>query len=194
MRLYAIDELAADGYPLAWHEVVKHAVRDEAGHRCVRCGHPYLVGQTAPEWSLCDERCTHGGPLRVAAETAYGATGSYGLFDELEPARALAASMQPDGGGVYGARVEAKWRVLTVHHLDGDKANCRWWNLVALCQRCHLQIQNRVQMARVWPWEHSVWFRPYVAGYYAFAYLGEDLDREAVEARQDELLALERAA
>jgi len=30
---------------------------------------------------------------------------------------------------------------LTVHHLDGDKANCAYSNLVALCQRCHLRIQ-----------------------------------------------------
>jgi hypothetical protein len=87
---------------------------------------------------------------------------------------------------------EARWRILTVHHLDGDKANCRWWNLAALCQRCHLQIQGKVQMARVWPWEHTPWFRPYVAGYYAWAYLGRDLDRDQVEARLGELLALER--
>jgi len=32
---------------------------------------------------------------------------------------------------------------LTVHHLDGDKANCDYSNLVALCQRCHLMIQAR---------------------------------------------------
>ena len=31
--------------------------------------------------------------------------------------------------------------VLTVHHLDGDKANCTIGNLVALCQKCHLRIQ-----------------------------------------------------
>jgi 5-methylcytosine-specific restriction endonuclease McrA len=31
---------------------------------------------------------------------------------------------------------------LTVHHLDGDKANCTYENLVALCQRCHLHIQH----------------------------------------------------
>ncbi|HDD36640.1 hypothetical protein DRN34_03175 [Thermococci archaeon] len=30
---------------------------------------------------------------------------------------------------------------LTVHHLDGNPANCRYSNLVALCQRCHLAIQ-----------------------------------------------------
>lgn len=32
---------------------------------------------------------------------------------------------------------------LTVHHLDGDKSNCDFSNLVALCQRCHLTIQAR---------------------------------------------------
>src|SRR3972149_6628883 len=60
-------------------------------------------------------------------------------------------------------------RVLTVHHLDGNKANCEWWNLAALCQRCHLSIQGRVVMERAWLFEHSAWFWPYVAGYYAHA-------------------------
>jgi 5-methylcytosine-specific restriction endonuclease McrA len=32
---------------------------------------------------------------------------------------------------------------LTVHHLDGNPANCAYENLVALCQRCHLHIQAR---------------------------------------------------
>lgn len=56
---------------------------------------------------------------------------------------------------------------LTVHHLDGDKANCRWWNMPALCQRCHLHIQAKVVMRRAWLLPHSEWFKPYVAGYYA---------------------------
>lgn len=30
---------------------------------------------------------------------------------------------------------------LTVHHLNGDKADCRYENLLACCQRCHLRIQ-----------------------------------------------------
>ena len=84
--------------------------------------------------------------------------------------------------------------VLTVHHLDGDKANCRWWNLAALCQRCHLHIQGTVVMEQPFIYEHSAWFKPYVAGFYAWKYLGEDLTREAVEARMGELLALERVA
>jgi len=56
---------------------------------------------------------------------------------------------------------------LTVHHLDMNPANCEWWNLVALCQRCHLHIQAKVVMSRIWMFEHSDWFKPYVAGYYA---------------------------
>lgn len=84
--------------------------------------------------------------------------------------------------------------VLTVHHWDGNKANCRWWNLLALCQRCHLQIQGKVTPDRPWVWEHSDWFKPYVAGYYAWRYNGEAIERSEVEARLDELLALEAVA
>lgn len=79
--------------------------------------------------------------------------------------------------------------VLTVHHLDADKSNCRWWNLVALCQRCHLSIQGRVIMARTWMLPHSEWFKIYVAGYYAFHY-GLPDDREYVMAHIDDLIDL----
>jgi len=57
--------------------------------------------------------------------------------------------------------------VLTVHHLDMDPANCEWWNCPALCQKCHLSIQAKVVMENPWMFDHSEWFRPYVAGYYA---------------------------
>lgn len=87
------------------------------------------------------------------------------------------------------------WRILTVHHLDGDKSNCRWHNLLALCQRCHLRIQGKVNPDRPWVMtEHTPWFRPYVAGFYALKYLGLELTRAEAEARLDELLGLERAA
>lgn len=56
---------------------------------------------------------------------------------------------------------------LTVHHLDLNPANCAWWNLAALCQRCHLQIQAKVVIERPYMFAHSDWFKPYVAGYYA---------------------------
>jgi three-Cys-motif partner protein len=35
--------------------------------------------------------------------------------------------------------------VLTVHHRNGNPANCAKENLVALCQRCHLRAQGRLQ-------------------------------------------------
>lgn len=79
---------------------------------------------------------------------------------------------------------------LTVHHLDMDKANCVWWNLVALCQRCHLHIQAKVIMERPWMFEHTEWFKPHVAGYLAHHVLNEDLTREQVMDRLDGLLEL----
>lgn len=56
---------------------------------------------------------------------------------------------------------------LTVHHLDINPSNCAWWNIPALCQRCHLSIQSKVVMERPYMFEHSEWFKPYVAAYYA---------------------------
>jgi hypothetical protein len=90
-------------YPDNWNEIAT-AVKDSAGWKCVRCGHPHDI---------------------------------------------------PAG------------YMLTVHHLDLNPANCAWWNIPALCQRCHLRIQARVVMERFYMFEHSIWFRPYVAGYYA---------------------------
>ncbi len=78
---------------------------------------------------------------------------------------------------------------LTVHHLNGEKGDCAWHNLAPLCQRCHLRIQARVIMERPWLLEHSEWFKPYVAGYYA-AMHGLPDDRQYVTAHIDELIAL----
>ena len=179
-RLYSLGELGPDGYPPEWHQTIKHQVRANAGHRCVRCWHPYECGQHGSgEWSACDPLCTHHGPFRHQLNN-----GEWILHD---PAQGIT----PYLFAVNEIPVEARWRILTVHHLDGNKANCRWWNLAALCQRCHLEIQGKVVMDRVWPHEHSRWFRPYVAGYYAHRYLGQDLTRQEAEARTEELLALE---
>lgn len=84
--------------------------------------------------------------------------------------------------------------VLTVHHFDGNKSNNAWWNLMALCQKCHLRVQGRVVPDIPYFLEHAEWAKPYVAGFYAKKYLKLDLTREKVMPRLDELLALERAA
>jgi 5-methylcytosine-specific restriction endonuclease McrA len=83
----------------------------------------------------------------------------------------------------------AEGYTLTVHHLTMDPANNRWWNLAALCQRCHLTIQARVVMERTWFLEQSDWFKPHAAGYYAHVF-GLPDDREFVEAHVDELIAI----
>ncbi len=88
---------------------------------------------------------------------------------------------------------DGKLRVLTVHHLDGDKANCRWWNLLALCQVCHLQIQGRVIPERPYLFDHSPWFVPFVCGFYASYYGGIDITRAEAEADTERWLRLNPA-
>lgn len=85
-------------------------------------------------------------------------------------------------------------RILTTHHFDGDKANDQWWNLLALCQVCHLQIQGKVNPDIPYFFEHSEWIKPFVAGFYASKYEGRQITRAEAESRLDELLAHERKA
>ena len=200
LRQYREAECGKDGYPFAWHgkcacdaigldddelclfgdctegRAIKDLIRAEAQDRCERCRHPYSKGEG--EWSVCDERCRHAGPVQLMT--------TEGWHD------AFPATGEAWGAAVYAAgQGRARYRILTVHHLDEDKANCRWWNLVALCQRCHLRMQKRVVMDRPYHYEHSEWFQPYAAAFYAFKYLGEDLSRAEVMARLPELLKLE---
>lgn len=82
---------------------------------------------------------------------------------------------------------------LTVHHLDIHPSNRAWWNLAALCQRCHLHIQSKVIMERPYMFEHSPWFKPYAAGYYAHQH-GECETQPAVMAHLERLLAYGRVS
>lgn len=84
-------------------------------------------------------------------------------------------------------------RILTTHHLDGNKANDEWWNLLALCQVCHLKVQAKVDPRIPFFLEHSAWFKPYAAGFYAHKYEGRNITREEADVRQDELLRYELA-
>jgi hypothetical protein len=75
--------------------------------------------------------------------------------------------------------------VLTVHHLNGDKWQCELWNLAALCQRCHLRIQNKVIWDRIpeeYNWltlmyesvtEHSEWMARHIKAYNVYAWLND---------------------
>ena len=57
---------------------------------------------------------------------------------------------------------DGKQRMLTVHHLDMNKSNCEPWNLAALCQKCHLEIQAKVDFEQSYMLEHSEWMRWHV--------------------------------
>ncbi len=180
-------EIGPDGYPYAWHagqrvidmgEGVKQLIRRVNGYRCERCHHPFPPG-VAGEWSPCDEHCTHGGPMRLLT------TDGWEPFAATSPREAITTA------GWVGAPIEAQWRILTVHHLNGVKHDLRWWNLAALCQRCHLTIQGKVRMERAFHGEHSEWFKPHAAGWYAWSFFGVDISRDEAIERMDELLALE---
>ena len=216
-----IELMARDGAThIDFQSGVKHLVRAAAGHQCVRCHHPFIVGESGewgiaegeepppagvlslladepdterqmaarpPLWSPCTEDCEHAGPMRVWTRLPNGSEG-WSPFDPTPEA------CGPAVAAVAPSPVQAAWRILTVHHLNGRKHDLRWWNLAALCQRCHLLIQRKVIMERIFPFEHTGWFKPYAAAWYAYAYLGENLTREQAVERQDELLALERMA
>lgn len=57
--------------------------------------------------------------------------------------------------------------MLTVHHLNRIPEDCRRGNLAALCQRCHLHVQNipleRLvnQLEMFEPFEHR-WLKPHL--------------------------------
>ncbi len=192
LRIYSPDDLGPDGYPSAWHHdhwhddkrypPIKDAIRATMNHRCERCKHPYTKGDprisTAGQWSPCTENCTHEGPVRSFAPD--------GVPSYTHESTGIVPAIRA------GYRIEAQWRILTVHHLNGVKWDCRWWNLAALCQRCHLSIQGRVIMERVYPYEHSEWFKLHAAGWYAWDYLGEELTIAETIERMEELLSLER--
>ncbi len=64
---------------------------------------------------------------------------------------------------------DGKQRMLTVHHLDGNKANLELWNLAVLCQACHLSVQARVDFYRPYFLPHTPWMARHVEGYNRWA-------------------------
>lgn len=159
--------------------------RQAAGNRCLRCGHPYECGSHGKgEWSHCDNGCTHAGELRITK-----ANGEQSLINASHTVKfMLSPSYRP---GRYIIRIEARWRILTVHHMDGDKSNDAWWNTLALCQRCHLEIQGKLDPEMPFFLPHSEWIKPYIAGFYAKKYENRNITRQEAEERMTELLAYE---
>lgn len=165
-------------YPEDW-EAIANAVKDSVGWRCARCNHPGArwIPDTENAEQVAAVLLEKLGQFQRSYRIRYVEDGAY-----------LIAVWVPCDGCLHVP--DQKQRVLTVHHLDGNKGNSAWWNLCPLCQVCHLQIQSVVVMDQSYLWKHSPWFRPYAAGYYASQYLKQDLSRPEVETRLEELLAL----
>lgn len=159
-------------------KALHNAVRAEAGNRCVRCGHP------------------QGDRMMSNAELAAGLE-----YDELAPGRRIEERFEKDRVRFVGFVLtpctehcthpkDGKLRILTVHHLTGQKDDNRWWNLLALCQVCHLQVQGKVIPEQAYLHPHSPWFVPYVCGFYAATIGGEDITREQADADPHRYLRL----
>lgn len=177
-------------YPPDW-KVISDATWAAAGHRCIRCAHPYRKGENGKgQWSACDDKCRHGGPFGLMRNNHEGELVFLPLPDCQDSEHAAQAARQ----FIQPAVVVAEWRIGTVHHLDGNKANCEWWNLLALCQRCHLTIQSRVNPQIPYFLSHSDWFKPYVAAFYAWKYEGKLVTRDEAVTRMEQLLAYELVA
>lgn len=110
--------------------------------------------------------------------------------------KAIAKAVKDEAGWMCvrcGVAHDPPRHVLTVHHLNMDPSCSMWWNLAALCARCHLSIQGRVDLDRPWLMvEHSPWFKVYAGGFFAWKYLRRDATRAEVEADLDWFADIER--
>lgn len=88
----------------------------------------------------------------------------------------------------------ATGNLLTVHHFDGNKSNSLWWNLMPLCQRCHLRMHNVIPDQVFVMSEHTPWIHPYISGFYAHKYLRKFVSYEEVIVDLPYYLGIERRA
>jgi hypothetical protein len=69
-----------------------------------------------------------------------------------------------------GVKNGAPPNLLTVHHLDGNKWNLLPWNLAALCQNCHRQVQWTLDFCQSTLTDiYPEWLRQHVGAYNAWA-------------------------
>lgn len=71
--------------------------------------------------------------------------------------------------------------VLTVHHFDLDKSNNLWFNLLPLCQRCHLSVQAKMSTANTDYLNCPEWYIKYFSARLVYERTGILIDEDAVE-------------
>jgi hypothetical protein len=71
--------------------------------------------------------------------------------------------------------------VLTVHHFDMDKGNNEWFNLLPLCQRCHLSVQAKMNVNNINSFNCPHWFFKYYIGMCVRDNCGDVIDESVVD-------------
>lgn len=113
-------------YPPDWPQI-SLAVRERAGQKCEWCGarNGYWIIRAAIPAEFIQ--------IRLNGQLV---TKPFGDFEEIFP-----QNMAPE----YYKSLGATKIILTVAHLDRDRANNAPENLAALCQRCHLNHDRHAQ-------------------------------------------------
>lgn len=135
-------------YPWNWRRISYRAKRLH-GFRCERCHHPHVPRR--PERIIYD-LWNH--DWEVTASVVWARAPRTTLAFAW-PWRRVRQNTKCDGFCTHAG--DSKHRILTTHHLDGDKSNWRLWNLAALCQVCHLQVQAKICWDQTYLGEHSIW-------------------------------------
>lgn len=176
------------GAYVADRKAVHNAVRASVGNRCIRCGHP----EGDKMWMTDDVNRV------VELETLSGVL----VYEKFGGAEWQRSTLGRCGAGPWMVTrlmpcdaqcthaVNDKLRILTVHHLTGQKDDNRWWNLLALCQVCHLTIQGKVIPEQAYLHPHTPWVVPYVCGFYAATIGGIAITREQADADPHRYLRL----
>lgn len=152
-------------YPGNWDEISKH-LKGAAGNRCVRCFHP-----AEGNWKRGEEPETELIPTGIKQlALPLDMLEDVELMIERPVARANGDIFSV--GDEYPGRMQCdmacrhqkgdKMRLLTVHHLDINKANVSWWNLAPLCQVCHLEVQAHWDWHQYYLVEPPHWMAPYM--------------------------------
>lgn len=105
-------------------------------------------------------------------------------WTEIATAAKADAMFQCEKCGVPHDPDKSTGNVLTVHHLDHNPDNNEWWNLAALCQRCHMGIHGKsMNILDYLEMAAEPWFGVHLAGMLAWLALGRTIPKE--EAMRD---------
>jgi len=153
-------------YPHNWARI-SYRVKRVHRFRCERCGHPHVPAQ--PKNGILDLWNNDFGLEQLAMFPSEWVTGrgrrSVGMARPAYERDTLCDSLCEHDPPFTNLLHKGKPRVLTVHHLDGDKSNCALWNLAALCQVCHLEVQAKVAWEQTYFLPHSPWMTWHIKRY-----------------------------